>query len=142
MLRSMQKNVAVTKNWVCTVWFKGHIIIRVFGSLAWLYACDQSTDLTLCIIVTPKTLSCNTVPNSVFHIRFLIYVFNMTISKFYIVTPTMVNVQTLNVGNVIQFILKECSMLSDVVCVFATVKSEPQYCSLIQIFLFNTCFSL
>jgi len=54
----------------------------------------------------------------------------------------MVIVETLNVGNVTQFILKECSMLSDTVCVFATVRNEPKFCSVILIFLFNMCFSL
>jgi len=54
----------------------------------------------------------------------------------------MVIAETLNVGNVIQFILKECNMLSDTVYIFATVKSEPKFCSLIHIFLFNMCYSL
>jgi hypothetical protein len=53
----------------------------------------------------------------------------------------MVIVETLNVGNVTQFILKECSRLSDTVCVFATARHEPKICSVIVIFLFNMCFS-
>jgi hypothetical protein len=62
--------------------------------------------------------------------------------KFKIVTPITVIVETLDVGNVIQFILNECNVLSDTVCIFATVKNKPKFCSLIQIFLFNMCFSL
>lgn len=45
----------------------------------------------------------------------------------------MVIVETLNVGNVIQFILKEGNMLSDTVCIFATVKNEPKLCKLIPL---------
>ena len=57
--------------------------------------------------------------------------------------PIKVAVKTMNVGYVTQFILKKFNMLPDMVCVFATVKNiDLIFCNLIQIFLFNMCFSL